>query len=246
MRSLLLAIVIIASLCPVISFASGHGGHGGGHCGGHGGGHGHGGHGGVHYGGHGHGGHFHTHVRAHYQYPNDELRYPMSGIHEIAMGTGAIPGRQVYDELIGLATPANYVTYRYAVSEHNSIGISAGTYTFWGRDTCNCNGALTWYNYKQTIIAVAADWRYTWYSGRNAQAYSGLSIGASHSLENDTYTDGTKDTWEGFNLSGQVTPIGVRVGHTLAWYLELGVGYKGVVSGGLSYEPNYVQKHARW
>jgi hypothetical protein len=40
------------------------------------------------------------------------------------------------------------------------------------------------------------------------------------------------------HFSGQITPIGFRRGEAVAWFVEFGFGYKGLVSGGLSVKFN--------
>lgn len=77
---------------------------------------------------------------------------------------------------------------------------------------------------------------YHYISGEWFQMYSGLSIAYTSQMANYTGSSSElEDSNDGF-FNFQVNAVGLRVGKKLAGVVELGVGYKGVASAGLSFQ----------
>jgi len=161
-------------------------------------------------------------------------------------------------------TGALFLSYRYFITDHFAIGLSAGTDNVKGNLTegnPNFNGGqdgtvgtyirntvtvapelfLKYFQRGRVMIYGYAGMGYTFSrleKAYNTQIYaSGYQNGVNTntgqpapylSVENPVYTN------EG-HANGQLTPFGLRVGDKLAWCMELGYGYKGLINTGLSF-----------
>lgn len=68
------------------------------------------------------------------------------------------------------------------------------------------------------------------------QMYSGLSLAYTNQYSNYKGSSTEIKDGSGGNLNYQINALGFRVGKSLAGFAELGVGYKGIASIGLSYQ----------
>jgi len=207
---------------------------------------------------HYHSSHYHSsHCRSHNTYGSNRgsNRYyygisdPLKGTHELAAGAGAVSAWQIADPTFPAGTPNYFASYRYFFTKGTAVGISAATQTIWGKDSCHCltksNPAepAYLYDYRVTTMTMAADLNWLLYSKKQVQVYQGLSAGLSQYFENDVYPDNTTSSVSGVKFNGQVTLAGLRYGKALGGFVEVGFGYKGLVSGGLSYQTGYKRTH---
>ena len=72
---------------------------------------------------------------------------------------------------------------------------------------------------------------YTWYRKGRTALYSGAALGLSVVTEDDD--EGTRDETE-YYLAYQVNAIGIRLGNRVAGFVELGLGYGGILSAGIT------------
>ena len=96
------------------------------------------------------------------------------------------------------------------------------------------------------VTTLAVEVKPIYYNGKLIELYGFAGLGARYysekltSGENNTY--GKTDSYPTFLPNTQWTPIGVHVGKKLSGFLELGVGYKGLINGGISYKPSHHTK----
>ncbi|PZF70746.1 hypothetical protein [Taibaiella soli] len=246
----------MATLYPLHASASlaGHGGHGGGHGG-------HGCHASGHSSGHSSGGHASGHSSGHFsghgvhssggtgyapttnpwQAFKEERRLeaPLKGVPEINGSIGTPTPIIVPDMSLRMTSPVLFGTFRYHFSKAWAIDLTAGTQTYWGKDTCFCstpneNGQV--FDYKVTAYSLQTGVTWIAYSLRKWQIYTSLLFGATYFTEADDYADGTRSWIDGYRFSVQYTLVGLRYGRDLGVFGEWGVGTKGLFNGGLSWQ----------
>jgi len=150
---------------------------------------------------------------------------------------GAVSALQAFDNTINSATPNYYVGYRYYVSNRVAIGISVATQTLWGNSVDDYTGQP--FTFKENTVTFAADLKWMLISHNNFQMYQDISAGVTYYTEDDQYQGLPASSFNGFKFNGQATLLGIRVGRSLGVFGELGIGYRGLVSCGLSYEPGF-------
>ncbi|MBM3297019.1 MAG: hypothetical protein FJY83_05395 [Candidatus Aminicenantes bacterium] len=133
-----------------------------------------------------------------------------------------------YDHFSG----APFLTYRYAPPGRIAFGLALGTFNSGGDlyFTDTKKGA-----FKETSTIGAAEICFRWITSRSFQLYSGLGAGANfkegrYTTTDDNRTDKTSST----RFTFHVNFIGFRVGKTLGFFGELGLGYRGIFSLGLN------------
>ena len=180
------------------------------------------------------------------------------GQHEISVSGGLISGRYIADYFNGkygpspyTATPSYFVSYKYFIFYFMAVGITAGTQTIWEVGPDNYTYASL---YALKIInntfAIEITFAYPTPDGKGRFArrshgggsrfvrpYAVLGYGYSFASEAYTYQSipATYSQTNTRNPNFQVTLIGLRFGGSLAGFIELGVGYKGLINGGVAY-----------
>ena len=167
----------------------------------------------------------------------------IEGQHELSVSAGYLSGRTVNDKLTGekagketMATPSYFASYRYYVRDKVSIGGTFGTQTIQGK-----SGSQYIYNpYTYTFVntTAAAEITYAYKDMRHYQLYTLFGTGISHFTERDFFSAPGSVAFSGNAFNFQYTPVAIRFGGKVAGFVELGVGYKGVINGGLSYKFN--------
>lgn len=127
------------------------------------------------------------------------------------------------------------VTYRrVSKNEFMFWGISAG-YNQTKGDIYNVGqleGEL-----KRSFITVAIEGQYRYQNMKKLQLYSGLGIGYTFGSEtlNPPVDSGKTSSSGSINrIAWQINAIGIRIGNSVAGFIEFGYGYKGIVNAGLS------------
>jgi hypothetical protein len=92
------------------------------------------------------------------------------------------------------------------------------------------------FSYSQHFTTVALELNWLYLNRRHFQLYGGAGVGLSHWLEFDQDKDLSKYTETGNKVGYNLTLLGFRFGGDLGGFVELGAGYKGLVSCGLSYQ----------
>lgn len=169
------------------------------------------------------------------------------GRHELSLSVGRISGQQIAESsgpehggyFISSATPNYFGTYRYHISKRLALGITAGVQDMSG-DYNDANGhiyQLTSFHY----VTGACEVLFVYKRVGKFRVYTFLGLGGSVHTDSykalvswkNTYTE----TRKSFNM--QCTPIGISVGGLLSVFAELGIGYKGLINGGVSMRVPY-------
>lgn len=136
------------------------------------------------------------------------------------------------------------VGYSYKVSEKIEVGL-VGAYTYMGQKGRYRNNpdrprpdydystvvATEWFKYYSLIPTVQANWKTT----ENTKIYSGLAFGGFYGEKFYWYENQDAAVSTMLNYAGHVNLIGVRYGRRFAGFAELGFGFHGMLSGGISY-----------
>lgn len=126
-----------------------------------------------------------------------------------------------------------YGTYRYFFIEMMSVSAILGYNRIWS-DLFE-NGEI----YGESIrdfYTIGVEWHIHYIRLEKFQMYSGAGLAATFVYEDNSYYQKTENTSSKSNLypNFNFTFIGVRFGGNFAVFLENGIGYKGLISFGLS------------
>ena len=122
------------------------------------------------------------------------------------------------------STGALNLAYKYAVSQKFKIGAVLASEKLTDVIQGTFSSASEEVHHTYTTIAIESDIRYI--LKENFQMYSGIGIG---------YTVVSSGEYDQSNyMNFHLNAIGVRIGRVVALRLELGIGYKGVLNGGIS------------
>lgn len=83
---------------------------------------------------------------------------------------------------------------------------------------------------KTSFFTPMAHGKYSWVKQKYFQFYSAASVGATFVTGKNTGGEKDRHTTIAFQLS----PAGIRVGNTVAFFIESGFGFQGLLSGGIS------------
>jgi hypothetical protein len=172
-----------------------------------------------------------------------------------------------YMDIPTSATGAFFLTYRYFFTNRFAIGVSAGVDNVKGPLTegnPNVNGGQdgTVGTYIRNSATIAPEFFVKYFRHGRVMIYGYAGIGYTFAkLEKaynpqvyaSSYQNGVNTSYglppylssenpvyanQG-HINGQFTPFGLRIGNMIAWDLELGFGYKGLINTGLSYVFKY-------
>ena len=118
------------------------------------------------------------------------------------------------------------INYKYYLSKRVNIGMTVG-YENIGNDG--------------SYLHFVPEFTYAYYDNKNdrirVRMYSGAAVGIA--VFDDLHTNnGVYSTYQdnsGPKITGQATVFGMRIGRKIGGFLELGYGYKGIVTGGIGY-----------
>lgn len=126
-----------------------------------------------------------------------------------------------------------YITYRHAIADQWMLG---GTFAYQGitEDVLESGAIIGDVSNRYLTFGIESDYRYI--SKPSFQMYSGL--GVAYTIQASEFNGTSTDIADGddsyFNF--QVTALGFRVGKALAVFGEVGFGYKGFGTVGVSYQ----------
>lgn len=113
------------------------------------------------------------------------------------------------------------LAYRYYVSPSVTIGLGYGY-----------ERISNWASFSTFSPEVSFKYLDTKNSYRRVRLYGSVAYGLT--VLNDLHTGKGQADESGAKLWGfQATPIGIRMGRQFAWFFEVGMGYKGLVHGGV-------------
>lgn len=166
--------------------------------------------------------------------------------HDISLQFGVLSGDQVIDIfgdpallVIPLGTynkedmkfsGVPFLTYHYSANDRFGFGGAVGTY---GSSGSLGVGDAVVGPFKERSTIVAAELDYHWIMRPGFQFYSGFGFGVR--VRRGTYTDGAEtDTVTKALPAFHLNAVGLRVGRKVAFFAELGLGYKGMLAIGLN------------
>lgn len=173
--------------------------------------------------------------------------------HQLSLGIGGPSGPEfvtvgVWKKrgLVGIGSTdlkssgAWQLAYNYAIGDGTSVGLAM----VWEKQKVVKTGAPMPENegkfmkYTDTYSTLLIDVRHHWARRKVVSWYSGIAPGVSIYRRKEVHNDFTvvnNDDILTVKPAWQVTAIGFSAGKRLRGYAELGYGYRGVLTGGLSY-----------
>lgn len=135
-------------------------------------------------------------------------------------------------------------TYRYYTTDFTNIGITIGDEYFKGSYLGPDYGSVG--TYKENALTIAAEIQLVYLTTKTVHLYSGIGIGYVTEMYRIKYYSGFyvanappdehyPQSQNENSVTFQLTAFGIRVGHRVGAFAELGFGYKGLINGGLSY-----------
>lgn len=148
-----------------------------------------------------------------------------------------------------LTTHALFLTYRHVFTKRFSLGLSVGIDNEKGElsygnpeETGQNPGTSGYYNVYTYTVALEGS--LTYFKRRYLKLYGCAGVGLTS--YKDIYTiypnppswvpvpPTSPYTYREVHLNGQITGFGIRVGRAIAGFFEVGFGYKGLISTGIS------------
>jgi len=162
----------------------------------------------------------------------------MNGWNDITIGTGYMSGRQFLYALgadigpeVTSGLPTFFISYRYFLFKRIALGFTLGTQTLWGNSNYENTGQQ--YTFKDVSSTFAIELTTVYAKRDNIMFYGHYGIGIS---DIEIQYSAPYSPAEYKTLANvQLTPMGIRFGRNLAGFIEFGIGYKGLVNAGLSY-----------
>ncbi|AMO19834.1 outer membrane beta-barrel protein [Flavobacterium columnare] len=124
--------------------------------------------------------------------------------------------------------------YNYAILNKLNLGLDLAYETF-ESDILSNGKVINKQNEEDITLALKSNYNYL--SNDNFRLYSGLGVGYTliRNKTNELSSEGLSfDNSNRFNF--QITGIGFRYGKKLGISAEVGLGYKGILNGGISYQ----------
>ena len=159
--------------------------------------------------------------------------FAQRGKSEISVGYGYYSIYSLYNgSPFSASSGVPVITYRYYINKNVTLGMGIGyeNISTWG-----------------SFLTFAPEMTFCYLDTRDdlirVRLYGALSYGISV-FDDLTRTAGEADRSGPWASGFQATPLGVRLGRQVAGFIELGVGYKGIVHGGLSVRfPRILRQH---
>lgn len=115
----------------------------------------------------------------------------------------------------------------YCISNRTTLGLQAN-YASYDQTYKMSDGSTSTMNTKYATFMLHS--RISWVNKPSFQVYSALSGGIA-AVSGKTRNDDKKTRT---TAAFQISPVGVRVGNNIAFFGEFGMGFQGILSGGLS------------
>jgi len=126
-------------------------------------------------------------------------------------------------------TGVPFLTYHYSANSRFGFGGAIGGYS--SRGVLQV-GNIDTGTFKEQNFIAAAELDYHWIMREGLQVYSGAGFGVRY--RRGTYETTETETHNRVLPTFHLNAIGVRFGRKVGFFLELGAGYKGILSGGIN------------
>ena len=178
--------------------------------------------------------------------------YDRSYLHHDIMLSYGLPSTDMFQDINSTMLDDKFPDMRYIRDNYSGSGIISLTYRhitknemmFWGMTVGYNQTKGDIYNVgqlegelKRSFITVAIEGQYRYQNLKKIQLYSGLGIGYTFGNEilNPPADSGNESSSGNINqFAWQINAIGMRIGNSIAGFIEFGYGYKGIVNAGLS------------
>ena len=138
-------------------------------------------------------------------------------------------------------TGANFFTARYFLYSCLSVGFTGGYIDQKGNNNQRYGAQyVTTSTYEHKAVTIAVELNYIYRIRKYVDIYTFIGAGPAFktavttNVASPISVDGQAKTTKSEDLVFHYTPLGVRVGGRIGGFAELGFGYKGLLSGGLS------------
>jgi hypothetical protein len=166
--------------------------------------------------------------------------------HDLSLSYGVLSSDQVVDIFTDIVTivltmgtfskenqeftGVPFLTYHYSANSRFGFGVAVGGYSSSG-DLQLLGDMVGSFHEKNYVAAVELD--YHWIMKPSLQVYSGAGFGFRY--KHGTYAaEETSDTVNRVLPAFHINVLGVRFGRKIGFFLEGGVGYKGLLLGGVN------------
>lgn len=153
--------------------------------------------------------------------------------------TAANNGRQTKSETAN--TGANFFTARYFLYSCLSMGVAVGYINQQGNNNERLGfDYVTTSTYERKAVTVAVELNYIYRIRKYVDVYTFAGFGPTFKTATTNYVysaisaEAPSKTVRSSDFSFHYCPVGVRIGGRIGGFAELGFGYKGLLSGGLS------------
>lgn len=136
-----------------------------------------------------------------------------------------VPGG--YDKIKVSGMGAAFLGLDYYLSDKVAVGLQANYSSFTAEYVQSSGDNPT---AKLNFFTPMARMKVNWKNERSLQVYSSVAAGASFSKGKSHANTTSRSN----NFAFHISPIGVRLGNTVAVFGEAGFGYQGLLSAGLS------------
>ncbi len=159
--------------------------------------------------------------------------FAQRGKSEISLGYGYYSIYSLVNgKPFGASSGAPIINYRYYINKNVTMGIGVGyeNITTWG-----------------SFVSFVPEMTFCYLDTRNdlirVRLYGALAYGVSV-LTDSRHMPGISDESGLKAWAFQATPFGMRIGRQVAGFIEVGLGYKGLVHGGLEVRfPRILKQH---
>ena len=173
--------------------------------------------------------------------------------HDIMLSYG-LPATDMFLNIHSTMLDEKFPDKRYIRDNYRGSGIVSVTYRHVSKNKLMLWGINMDYNQtvgdiynvgqlegelKRRFVTLAIEGQYRYQNLNNIQLYSGLGFGYSFGTEIITpqKDSGHPNSTGSINrVAWQINAIGIRIGASIAGFVEFGYGYKGIVNAGLSYQ----------
>jgi len=165
--------------------------------------------------------------------------------HDLSLGFGVLSTDQltdIFENIVSIIltfgtfekssqsfTGVPFLTYHYSAKSRFGFGGAIGGYGSSGNLRLAGDDVGT---FREKNYIVAAELDYHWIMRQGFQMYSGAGFGVR--FRHGTYAATEADTVTKVLPAFHLNALGVRFGRKVGFFLEAGVGYKGLVSGGIN------------
>jgi hypothetical protein len=183
------------------------------------------------------------------RYHAQRISVPMTHESEFTVNTGMLSDHEILDSKVTSRQPIYSGSFKYYFNDWLGVSLSAGVQYLSGKDTGTFNTGVPGitapglYDFRANAITVAGGFTWVYFGQRNYQLYGSVEAGISIFNESDRYPDNTSSQATGIRFNGHCSLLGFRYGRSLGCFVELGLGYKGLINTGISYQAGWKKAH---